>query len=98
MSNNVTIKSEYLTVVISTMGAELQSVKYDEKERLWQGDPAFWSGRAPILFPVCGSLRDKKYVYGGKEYSLPQHGFARRSEFNTESVSENKATFSLKSS
>lgn len=98
MSKNVTIKSEVLTVVISTMGAELQSVKYDGKERIWQGDPAFWSGRAPILFPVCGSLRDKKYVYGGKEYSLPQHGFARHSEFNIESVSKNKATFSLKSS
>jgi len=98
MENNITLKSEHLTVAISAMGAELQSVKFDGKERIWQGDPAFWSGRAPILFPVCGSLKDKKYVYDGKEYSLPQHGFARRREFDTESISENKATFSLKSS
>ena len=51
----VTLKNEELTVKISTLGAEIQSIEdKNGVERLWQGDPAIWKGRAPILFPVAG--------------------------------------------
>ena len=54
----ITIKNEALTVDISTIGAEMQSVREaDGTERLWQGDPAFSAGRAPVMFPVCGGLK-----------------------------------------
>lgn len=91
----ITIKNEELTVEISTLGAELQSVKCRDKEYLWNGDPAVWSGRAPVLFPICGGLKEDKYTLNGKEYTLPKHGFGRKSEFSLESKEEDKAVFLL---
>lgn len=97
MSEIITISNSVLTVAVSTYGAELKSIIKDGKEYLWDGNPDVWSGQAPILFPLCGGLKDDKYIYDGKEYSLPKHGFARKSEFVAESVSEESATFLLKS-
>jgi len=91
----ITIKNNELTVEISTLGAEIQSVKYGGKEYFWQGDPAVWSGRAPVLFPICGGLKDDKYTLNGKEYTLAKHGFARKMEFLAETVEESKAVFLL---
>ncbi len=92
----ITIKNDELTVEIATLGAELQSVKCKGEEYLWHGDPAVWSGRAPVLFPICGGLKDDKYTLNGKEYSLPKHGFGRMGEFALESQDDNKAVFLLK--
>ncbi len=94
----ITIKNEELTVEISTLGAEIQSVKYAGEERFWQGDPAVWSGRAPVLFPICGGLKDDKYTLNGEEYTLPKHGFGRKSEFALETQEDDKAVFLLTSS
>lgn len=91
----VTICSDTLSVEISTKGAELVSVKHFGKERLWQGNPAFWSGRSPILFPVCGALRNGEYERGGKRYKMAKHGFARNSVFSVESLEKNHAVFVL---
>ena len=74
----ITIKSDALTVVISSRGAELQSIRDSQGfERMWQGDPAYWTGRAPILFPVAGGLRDDCYTMDGERYEMPKHGFVR---------------------
>ena len=53
-----TIQSELLQVSIKQKGMELCSIKnrIDETEYLWQGDPSFWTGQAPILFPIIGLL------------------------------------------
>ena len=49
----ITIKNQFLTVDISTTGAEIQSARdWSGKEYIWQGDPAFWNKHAPILFPI----------------------------------------------
>ena len=38
-----TLHNELLTVEVSDLGAELQSIKDDEgKEYLWQGDDRYW--------------------------------------------------------
>lgn len=98
MGKIIEIKNEALSVSIKTLGAELSSVKGKSgEELLWQGDKSVWSGQAPVLFPICGGLRDGKYTYKEKEYSLEKHGFARRSEFEGEKLSEAKAIFTLKS-
>ena len=90
----ITIGSEKLTVKISTFGAELQSI-VDENgvERLWQGDPAFWTGRAPILFPVAGGLKDDCFEMNGVTYPMPKHGFVRKLEWKVESQEKDKAVF-----
>ncbi len=95
MSEIITISNESISVSISTRGAELKSIVVDGKERLWGGNPDVWYGQAPLLFPVCGGLRDNKYVYDGKEYTLEKHGYARTSEFEAETTEKEKAVFLL---
>ena len=91
----ITLSNEHLEIKISTKGAELQSIKFGGKEKLWQGDSASWLGRAPLLFPICGGLKEDKYVYEGREYSLQKHGYARFSEFEIECVKDDKVVFLL---
>lgn len=91
-----TIRNQALTVVISTRGAELQSVKDGNGvERLWQGDPQFWASRAPILFPVAGGFREDCYELDGIRYPMPKHGFVRKQEWQLESAEENSATMMI---
>lgn len=98
MDKRTILKNEYLTVEISTMGAELRSISdSDNSERLWQRDPEWWDGQAPILFPVCGCMTEGRYLYNGKSYTIPPHGFARTSVFTLESADETKAVYLLKS-
>lgn len=93
-----TLKNQQLSVVISSKGAEIISVKRGECEYIWQTDPEFWMGQTPLLFPICGRLFGGKYTYKNKDYEMNIHGFARASEFDVLSVSDDSAVFSLKSS
>lgn len=77
------LENDFLRISASASGAELTRIfdKQNNLERLWSGDPAVWNRHAPILFPIVGRLRDNQYTFDGKEYSLPQHGFARDQVF-----------------
>lgn len=98
MEKRTTLKNEFLTVQISTLGAELKSIKENNgEERLWQGDPKWWNGQAPILFPICGRLSEDKYLHNAKVYDLTPHGFARGKEFILESSDRVRAVYLLKS-
>ena len=67
----LTLKNENLTVGLDPFGAELTSVKDAAgREYIWQGNPAVWSGHAPVLFPIAGRLLSDSYVYGGEKYYL----------------------------
>lgn len=68
-------------ILVSNQGAELQSIFANGREYLWQGDPSFWSRRAPILFPIVGRLADDTLRIDGASYKMKQHGFARDAEF-----------------
>lgn len=86
------ISNGRLTVDIASRGAEIQSIRDAEgTEYLWQGDPAFWTGRAPILFPVAGGFRDDCYVWQGKTYPMPKHGIVRTVEWETETAEADRA-------
>ncbi len=78
-----TIKNNALEIKVDSNGAELSSIRKvgDSCEYLWQGDPAYWARRAPVLFPIVGKLVNNKYSIGKKEYIMTQHGFARDMEF-----------------
>ena len=67
-----TIGNEQFTVIIDSKGAELSSMKSKAHgtEYVWQADPSIWARHAPILFPIVGRLKDKKYTVGGKEYTI----------------------------
>ncbi|MDH3253097.1 MAG: aldose 1-epimerase family protein [Ignavibacteria bacterium] len=92
-----TIRSDTLEVSVDTFGAELASIRSlaDGMEYLWQGDPAYWGRRAPILFPVVGKLSDGIVRFDGREYVLPQHGFARDEEFEPVEATVDTLSFRL---
>lgn len=77
-----TIENQKLKISVNSMGAELCSVVYKEDgtEHLWQGDPAVWSGQAPIMFPYTGRLPGGKFSAKGAIYEGNPHGFARNAE------------------
>jgi galactose mutarotase-like enzyme len=92
----ITLSNERITVKINELGAEIRSLVCDGKECLWGGDPAIWSGTAPIMFPICGGLKEDKFTYNGKEYTLPKHGFAKTSIFEVEHINDCAATLLLR--
>lgn len=69
------------SIHVSNRGAELTSLRANNREYLWQGDPSYWGRRAPILFPIVGRLADDKLRINGEEYHMSQHGFARDADF-----------------
>lgn len=91
----VTIQNERMQCILSEYAAEPQSIRVDGVEFLWHGDPKFWGRRAPILFPICGALKEEKFLYEGKEYSLPKHGFAKRMPFTVSEQKQDSVTFLL---
>lgn len=91
----ITLKNRFLTVKINEFGAEIKSVSANNTEYIWEGKPEVWDGSSPLLFPICGGLKDDKYTLNGQEYFLEKHGFARKKQFSVEKVQENNAVFLL---
>lgn len=92
-----TLQNEFLTVKVSTTGGVLTSIKSSEGiEYLWQGDPKYWANQAPLLFPICGSIRDNHAELGvGKETKMNRHGIVRGREFSCEQQSVHSITMSI---
>jgi galactose mutarotase-like enzyme len=98
-SQSATIASDALTAEIAALGAELQRLTTrDGQDLQWNGDPAIWRGRAPILFPVIGLLENGQYHLNGATYPMPKHGFARHSTFEIVAQTANAVTFRLSAS
>lgn len=78
-------------------GAELCSLidKKTGTEFIWQANPAVWARHAPVLFPIVGKLNNDNYRFEGKEYHLPQHGFARDQQFEVVEVYTDTLRFML---
>lgn len=93
-----TIENDLLTLSVSTTACEMHSLKRkgSDYEYLWNGDPAYWKGRNPLLFPQVSSTSTKTNIIDGKEYPMGNHGFARNSEFELVSNEDNKLVFFLK--
>jgi galactose mutarotase-like enzyme len=96
---SVVLENERIRVIIHTKGAELASVfhKQHQLEYMWNGNPEVWGKHSPVLFPIVGTLKNNQYIFEGKTYHLPRHGFARDKNFE---VVERKAAvviFSLAS-
>ena len=88
------IKNDQLTLEISSLGAELQSIKdANGNEYLWDGDDKYWNRHSPILFPIVCGLWNDTYRIDGKEYHLPRHGFARDTEFKLVGKTGDRLTF-----
>ena len=93
------LKNEELQVEFQSFGGSLSSIKDSRgTEFLWQGDKTYWSGQAPVLFPICGSIRENKALTrSGRTLHMPRHGIVRKREFDCTQQTENSITFSIKS-
>lgn len=96
MTDLVTLSSPDLTVAVSPVGAELQSITDTQgRDWLWDGDERWWTGRAPLLFPTVGMVAGGVTRFGGREFAMPKHGFARRSRFTPVETLDASVTFRL---
>lgn len=91
------LKKGSLRAVARTMGGELISLRNEEGlEYIWQGDPAFWTGQNPILFPIVGTLKNGTISIHGTDYAMGRHGFARGMEFSPAEQGEDFVTLELR--
>ena len=97
MSDTYILENDELRAVVSADGAQLISLrdKRTEEPILWEGDPAYWRDSAPWLFPIIGQLKDGRFLYGGREWRTPMHGFAKRMTFQPDLIGPESMTFTL---
>ena len=78
----ITLQYQGATARIQLRGAQIASYRTPEgREIIWQADPAVWPQHAPVLFPVCGSVKDGKIIINGTAYPMAKHGFTRNPDF-----------------
>ncbi len=92
------ISNDRLRVSLERLSGTFTSIQDSAGvEYLWQGDQAYWPRRAPICFPICGSLRDDKgYTRDGRELRMVRHGFAKTSVFEVAEHTASTMAFRLK--
>jgi len=93
------LENSLLKIEIKPKGAELcsiQSVK-NNTEFIWEANPDVWGSHAPNLFPIIGAMKNDSYIYEGKQYNMPKHGFVRHNnDFKVISNTKSEVTFQLK--
>ncbi len=93
----VEIGNGTLSARIDPLGAELVSLCDPEgRELMTDAGPAYWTGHAPLLFPIVGRLNGDTLRVDGRTYAMKQHGFARRRVFELAESSETHAVLVLR--
>ena len=99
MQNLITIQGLNCSATISSIGAELKSVKHQNgTEFMWQGQPDIWPRSAPVLFPIVGKVKNDTLKINHQPYAMGQHGFARDLSFMVQHQTANSVVFQLISS
>ena len=94
--DNFYIENEDLRVEVAPKGGQLQSILgTDDTQYLWQGDPAIWKDRSPVLFPFIGRLWNKTYEMDGKTYHMGIHGFFRDVTLTPEVQEKDRITLAM---
>ena len=94
------LETESSIAEVTEHASEIVSFK-DKKtmtEHMWQGDPKYWAGRNPTLFPMVGSTWNKEVVIDHQVYHMGNHGFARHSDFTCIEHDENHLIMHLEDS
>ena len=89
----IKITSGNNSAVLGLNGAQLNSLVKDNTEYLWQGNPDFWAGQAPVCFPIVGVLPNGKAKAFGKDCEMKRHGVARINPFEVFEAYKNSVTF-----
>ncbi|MGL5296483.1 MAG: aldose 1-epimerase family protein [Culicoidibacterales bacterium] len=93
----IRLENEIMFVEIEKIGAQLCKVYRKDLaiDYIWHGDDKYWGRHAPILFPIVGKVANDTYYHEGVAYHLPQHGFARDTEFFVRDVSDIHVVFEI---
>ena len=93
-----TLENETAVLSIDTHHGEISSFRRKDKdiEYMWNGDPKYWSGRNPTLFPHVSSTANKILNFKGQDCKVNNHGFARYSEFALIDKGDDKVVLGLK--
>ncbi len=93
------LENDRVRITVTSKGAEWQSFTdlRDGQEYLWNGDPAVWGRKSPVLFPIVGALKNNTFLYKGQPFMLPRHGFARDSPFRLTERGSDRLSFLLTS-
>jgi len=92
----VDVRSAELSAGIDPLGAQLSALRDGAgRDLLWHGDPSVWAGRAPLLFPIIGTLAGGHYRLGDRSFALSRHGFARGKPFEIVAATPSAAVFRL---
>ena len=90
------LKHGALLGAVDTHGGELVSLRDGAgREYIWQGDPAVWAGRNPLLFPIVGNLKNGQVAFGDRVCTMNRHGFARTSEFAATGQTDDRVVLEL---
>lgn len=87
-----------LEAAVQTLGGELVSLRRDGTEYIWGGDPTYWSGQNPILFPIVGSLKNGQAEIDGQTCEMSRHGFVRNLDFTPVEQGRSFITLELRES
>ena len=99
MARTAALQNAFLSAEVSGLGAELSVLRSASgRDFLWDGDPAWWHGRSPLLFPIVGKVPDDQILVDGVRYPMKQHGIARISEFTLVEAGPDACRFQLASS
>lgn len=97
MEKTLTLENERFSIKVKSLGAELSSLYSKELqiEYIWPGSSASWSGHSPVLFPIIGALAGDQYTFNGQSYAMGQHGFGRKSLWQTHSITGDSIALQL---
>ncbi len=101
MSEWYQLENAKFNIQVTSTGAEIKRFfsKTLYKELLWlpvdDRAKGTWHRSAPVLFPIAGKLKNDQFHFQGKNYQLPQHGFARDMEFKCVESSNHEIQFML---
>ena len=93
-----TIYNDVAVLSVDTHACEISSFRRRDKdiEYMWRGDPAYWAGRNPTLFPHVSSPKNKIINFKGQDYKVNNHGFCRKSEFSFVEQGDDYLIFELR--
>lgn len=92
------LENNMARLVVDTNACQITSFRRKDCdfEYMWQGDPKYWAGRNPTLFPHVSASKNKVLTFKGQQFNVGNHGFTRRSEFEFVKQDKNKLLFRLK--
>ena len=94
-----TLENDVAVLSVDTTNCEISSFKRKDKdiEYMWNGNPEYWKGRNPTLFPHVSSPANKILNFKGYDYKVNNHGFCRKSEFEFVQDGDDYLLFRLES-